>query len=210
VQRAHLAGLYAITPDWSDSYRLLSATEAILEAGCRILQYRNKTASDCHRQEQAVALRGLTRRFDALFLVNDDIDLAEFCEADGVHLGENDGELRAARQRLGTGKILGASCYQNVQLAVSAIQAGADYVAFGSFFPSTTKPHAHRAPLALLVEGKQIGGGAVCAIGGITQDNASPLIQAGADMLAVLSALYDASDPAQAVRQFLSFFQEAS
>lgn len=210
MQAHRLAGLYAITPDWSDTRRLLGVSEALLAAGCRILQYRNKVASDGHRQEQAVALRGLTRRFDALFLVNDDIDLACFCEADGVHLGEDDAELRVARHRLGPGKILGASCYQDMQLAINAARADADYVAFGSFFPSMTKPQARRAPLDLLTRSSQMAGRPVCAIGGITADNAPPLIQAGADMLAVISALYDARDPAQAVRQFLSLFQEAS
>ena len=135
-----LQGLYAITPDWSDSKRLLAVTEAILAAGCRLLQYRNKATSVCHRQEQAVALRGLTHRFDALLIINDDVDLALFCEADGVHLGEDDGELAQARSRLGPYRILGASCYQDPVLAERAAQAGADYVAFGSFFPSPTKP----------------------------------------------------------------------
>jgi thiamine-phosphate pyrophosphorylase len=201
---ARLRGLYAITPDWSDSKRLLAVTEAILSAGCRLLQYRNKASSPCHRQEQAAALRTLTHRFDALLIVNDDMDLAGFCEADGVHLGENDGELALARARLGAGKILGASCYQDPALAMNAARAGADYVAFGSFFPSPSKPQARRAGLELLAAGKAVSGRPVCAIGGITPANARPLVQAGADMLAVISALYDAPDPAEATRQFIT------
>lgn len=201
-----LRGLYAITPDWSDSKRLLAVTQAILAAGCRLLQYRNKAASECHRQEQAVALRGLTRRFGALLIINDDVELAGFCEADGVHLGEDDGELVQARSRLGAGRILGASCYQDPALADRAARAGADYVAFGSFFPSPTKPQARRAPPELLAQGKAVSGKPVCAIGGITVEYALPLIKAGADMVAVISALYDAPDPALAARQFMTHF----
>ncbi|MEW5769288.1 MAG: thiamine phosphate synthase [Pseudomonadota bacterium] len=205
--RAALRGLYAITPDWGDTRRLLAASEAILAAGCRILQYRNKTASDCHRQEQAVALRGLTRRFDALLIINDDVELTAFCEADGVHLGEDDGGLRQARARLGAARILGASCYQDPQLARQAAEAGADYVAFGSFFASPSKPQARRAQPELLAAGKAASGLPVCAIGGIAPDNAGPLVRAGADMLAVISALYDAADPGAAARQFILLFE---
>lgn len=204
-------GLYAITPDWIDSRRLLMATEAILAAGCRFLQYRNKSASDCHRQEQAVSLRGLTRKYGARLIINDDIDLALFCGADGVHLGEDDGEPAAARIRLdaaGPGKILGASCYQSLDKAVSAARMGADYIAFGSFFASPTKPLARRADLGLLAAGKAMTGLPACAIGGITPDNAGELVRAGADLLAVISALYEADDPGRATRQFMTLFEE--
>lgn len=205
--RAHLRGLYAITPDWGDSRRLLTATEAILAAGCQLLQYRNKAASPCHRQEQAAALRGLTRRFDALLIINDDVDLALFCEADGVHLGEGDGELAQARARLGAGRILGASCYQDPARAEQAARAGTDYVAFGSFYPSPSKPQARPAHPDLLAAGKTVSGRPVCAIGGIDTDNALPLIRAGADMLAVISALYDVPEPGQTARQFITLFE---
>jgi thiamine-phosphate pyrophosphorylase len=204
-------GLYAITPDWSDSRRLLAVTEAILAAGCRFLQYRNKATTDCHRQEQAVALRGLTRKYGARLIINDDVDLALFCDADGVHLGEDDGALAAARIRLdaaGPGKILGASCYQSLGKAVSAARMGADYIAFGSFFASPTKPLAKRADLGLLAAGKEETGLPVCAIGGITPDNAGELVRAGADLLAVISALYEADAPGRATRQFVNFFEE--
>lgn len=204
-------GLYAITPDWSDSRRLLETAEAILAAGCRWLQYRNKATSDCHRQEQAVALRGLTRKYGARLIVNDDLDLALFCAADGVHLGEDDGELAAARLRLdaaGPGRILGASCYQRLDLAEAAAKAGADYIAFGSFFASPTKPLAKRADLGLLRAGKEKTGLPVCAIGGITPANAGELVAAGADLLAVISALFDAADPYKTTRQFLTHFEE--
>ncbi len=203
-------GLYAITPDWSDSRRLLERTEVILAAGCRWLQYRNKATSDCHRQEQAVALRGLTRKYGARLIVNDDLDLALFCDADGVHLGEDDGGLAKARARLdhaGPGRILGASCYQSLDLAQAAAKAGADYLAFGSFFASPTKPLARRAELDLLAVGKANTGLPVCAIGGITPANAGALVAAGADLLAVISALYEAADPNETTRQFLTHFE---
>lgn len=209
--RPAFRGLYAITPDWSDSRRLLETAEAILAAGCRWLQYRNKAASDCHRQEQAVALRGLTRKHGARLIVNDDLDLALFCEADGVHLGEDDGELAKARLRLdaaGPGRILGASCYQRLDLAEAAAKAGADYIAFGSFFASPTKPLARRADPGLLAAGKAMTGLPACAIGGITPDNAGELVRAGADLLAVISALYEADDPGRATRQFMTLFEE--
>jgi thiamine-phosphate pyrophosphorylase len=213
-------GLYAITPDWRDTRRLLEATAAILDAGCRLVQYRNKAASPCHRQEQAVALRGLTRRHDARLIVNDDLELALFCEADGVHLGEDDGGLAAARKRLDdsarkrldesppAGKILGASCYQSLERALAEAKAGADYLAFGSFFASPTKPQAKRADSALLAAAKAATGLPVCAIGGITAARAGELIAAGADLLAVISALYDVPDPYRAAREFMQFFEE--
>jgi thiamine-phosphate pyrophosphorylase len=204
---ARLRGLYAITPDWADSRRLLEVSEAILAGGCRILQYRNKATSDCHRQEQAVALRGLTRRYDALLIINDDADLALFAEADGAHLGEDDGELAAARGPLDA-RVLGASCYQSLDLARNAARAGADYLAFGSFFASPTKPLARRADPALLPAARAEFGLPVCAIGGITLDNAASLLAAGADMLAVISALYDAAAPRAATERFIQLFEE--
>jgi thiamine-phosphate pyrophosphorylase len=206
-----LHGLYAITPDWNDTRRLLSVTEAILSAGCRVLQYRNKAASSCHAQEQAVALRGLTLKFGARLIINDDLDLALFSEADGVHLGEDDGQLAAARARLdraGAYNILGASCYQSLPLALAAAQLGADYLAFGSFFASPTKPQAKRADPGLIVAAKRETALPICAIGGITLANAGSLIAAGADLLAVISALYDAPDPYQAALKFVQLFQE--
>ncbi|NWG88144.1 MAG: thiamine phosphate synthase [Hydrogenophilaceae bacterium] len=201
-----LKGLYAVTPDWNDSKRLLASTEAILAGGCRIVQYRNKAASDCHRQEQAGALRALTRRYHALLIVNDFVDLALQIEADGVHLGGDDGDLAAARARLGAGKILGASCYDDLGLARRAQTAGADYVAFGSFFPSQVKPDARRASLDLLRAARAEIELPICAIGGITASNGRALVEAGADLLAVISALYEADDPKAAAEEFASLF----
>lgn len=204
---ATLKGLYAVTPDWDDTPKLIAVTEAILRGGGRIVQYRNKTTTPCHRDEQAVALRGLTRRYGALLIVNDDIDLALACEADGVHLGGDDGDLAAARARLGPEKLLGASCYQDLGLAEAAAHADADYVAFGSFFPSPTKPEAKRAGTELIAPAKTQTGLPVCAIGGITLDNAAPLVAAGADLLAVITAVYNSPDPERASRDFMQLFE---
>lgn len=203
-----LDGLYAITPDWADSARLITVTEAILAGGCRLLQYRNKSASPCHRDEQAVALRGLTRRFGARLIVNDDVELALLCEADGVHLGGDDGDLAAARKRLGPDRLLGASCYQSLDLARAAVAAGADYIAFGSFFASPTKPLAKRADPDLIQAARVELGRPVCAIGGIDLSNAAGLITAGADLLAVITAVYNNADPERASRDFMQLFEK--
>jgi len=203
-----LEGLYAITPDWHDTARLVAVTAAVLQGGCRLIQYRNKTATPCHRDEQAVALRGLTRRHGARLIVNDDVDLALACEADGVHLGGDDGDLAEARRRLGPDRLLGASCYQSLEIAASAARAGVDYIAFGSFFASPTKPLAKRADPALIAEAKTRFGLPVAAIGGITQCNAGALVAAGADMLAVISAVYNADDPERASGAFQRFFED--
>lgn len=204
---SRLEGLYAITPDWADTAHLITVTEAILRGGCRLLQYRNKTASPCHRDEQAVALRGLTRRYGASLIVNDDVGLALACEADGAHLGGDDGDLVEARRRLGPDRLLGASCYQDLDLVAAAAQAGVDYVAFGSFFASPTKPLARRAEPALIAAAKERFGLPVCCIGGITPDQAPGLVEAGADLLAVISAVYNSADPERASRDFMQLFE---
>lgn len=205
-ERVRLSGLYAITPDWADTARLLATTTAILEGGCRLVQYRNKGASAALKAQQARALRALTRRFGARLLVNDDLALALEVGADGVHLGREDGDLAAARAALGRDRLLGASCYQSLAAARAAAAAGADYVAFGSFFASPTKPQAARADPALLVAARRELDVPLAAIGGITTDNAAALVEAGADLLAVISALYDAPDPSLAAQAFGRLF----
>lgn len=201
-----LEGLYAITPDWTDTARLLRVTAAILDGGCGLLQYRNKTADVDLRLAQAQALRALTRERGAALLINDDPELALAIGADGAHLGADDGDLSEARGRLDHGMILGASCYQSLDQARAAVAAGADYVAFGSFFPSPSKPQARRADPALLAKARAELPVPVVAIGGITPDNAPPLLEAGVHMLAVISALYDAPDPAAAASRFNRLF----
>jgi len=200
-------GLYAITPDEPVTGRLLARVEAVLRAGASWLQYRNKAASEELRAEQALALQPLCDRFDVPLIVNDDWALAAAIGAAGAHLGEDDGELALARRELGEDAILGASCYDDAARARQAVFAGASYIAFGAFFPSPTKPNARRASAELLRETAALGVPRV-AIGGITPDNARPLIEAGADLVAVISGVFDAPDPAAATRAYLSCFEE--
>ncbi|MDD5240683.1 MAG: thiamine phosphate synthase [Sulfuricella sp.] len=189
-----IGGLYAITPECADTARLLQMVEQALKGGARLVQYRSKQADPALRHEQASELLTLCQRFRVPLIVNDDVRLADLTGADGVHLGRGDGGVREARLILGPGKIIGVSCYDDLQLALDAETQGADYVAFGCFFPSPTKPGAMAAPLALLHEAKQSLSIPVVAIGGITPDNAGALAEAGADAVAVISALFDHGD----------------
>lgn len=194
-------GLYLVTPDWTDTGRLLAVTEAALRGGAVCVQYRNKLADPALQLTQASALRTLTRSLGATLIVNDDISLARRCDADGVHLGREDGELAAARAALGPDFIIGASCYNEFARAEAAAQAGASYIAFGAMYPSPTKPHAVSADRGLIQQAKSVLGLPVACIGGITADNAMPLVQAGADWLAVITDIYAAGDAqAQAAR----------
>ncbi len=205
----HLRGLYAVTPDEADSARLLALVRRALAGGAGILQYRNKVADAALRHAQATALRALCHDYGAALIINDDLELAIAVNADGVHLGGDDGSLAAARARLGPDKWLGASCYSHVENAERAIAEGADHIAFGSFFVSTVKPGAVRSPLALLTEAKRRFRVPVVAIGGITLDNAPQLIAAGADSVAVISALFGASDVTLAAQQFNALFGDS-
>jgi len=199
-------GLYAITPETADTEHLLTQVEAALTGGVAAVQYRDKSDDVARRHEQASELVALCRQFGVPLIVNDDLRLADLCDADGVHLGRDDSSLREARIILGKGKIIGASCYQDLALAQAAQAAGADYVAFGSFFPSPTKPAAPRADLALLHDASPALRLPIVAIGGITLANATPLLDAGADSLAVLSALFDAPDIRAAAHAFNRLF----
>jgi thiamine-phosphate pyrophosphorylase len=205
VKRA-ISGLYAVTPDVADTPALIAAAEAALAGGARLLQYRNKPAPATLRMAQARALLALCRKYRAPLVINDHLDLALAVEADGVHLGAEDGSLAAARAQLGPARIIGASCYDRIELALEAERLGADYVAFGSFFPSSVKPGAVRAPLVLLWDAKRRLSVPVVAIGGITLENAPELIAAGADSVAVISALFDADDVGIAARRFSALF----
>lgn len=189
-----LRGLYAITPECQDAQKLLRQVEAALSGGCQIVQFRDKTSTMPECVARARALRQLTLRFSAKLLINDDLALTKLVDADGVHLGHEDGNLVAARAILGPGKILGASCYADFSTAHKAQAAGADYVAFGAVYSSLTKPHAPLAAVDLFFQAKNSLVAASCAIGGITLDNAPPLITAGADLLAVITDLFNAPD----------------
>jgi len=196
-----LRGLYAITPEIADSETLLRSVAQALEGGIAMLQYRRK---DGQRLDEARNLARMCRDRAVPFVVNDDIDIAIASGADGAHLGRDDGDLAAARSRL-KGKILGVSCYNSPDAAHAAVAAGADYVAFGSVFPSPTKPAALRAPLSLFGAARALGVPLV-AIGGITLQNAPQLIAAGADCLAVISDLFEAPDIAEKARAYGKLF----
>lgn len=203
-------GIYAITPDTDDTAKLLSQVEAALAGGVAAVQYRDKSGDVARRHEQASELHALCRRHHVPLIINDDLRLADLCGADGVHLGRDDGSLREARIILGPDKLIGASCYQSLELARAAQDAGADYVAFGSFFASPTKPAAGRADAALLRRAASSIRIPVVAIGGITVGNAPPLLDAGADSLAVLSALFDAADIRAAAHALNQLFEVES
>lgn len=202
-----IAGLYAITPDIADTTDLLLRTRAAVSGGARVLQYRNKTASPALRLEQALALQQLCVELGVPLIINDHLDLALAVNAAGLHLGGEDGDIAAARARLGPGKLLGASCYDRIELAQSAVAAGADHIAFGSFFASSVKPDAVRPPLGLIGRAKKQFCLPLVAIGGITPHNAPQLIAAGVDAVAVISAVFTAPDVAAAAREFQNLFE---
>lgn len=200
-----LRGLYALTPEHADGGALLSMASQALEGGAALLQYRAKSLPWPTRLEQASRLAVLCRRKSVPFIVNDDVALALECGADGVHLGREDGDLVAARAKL-RGKILGASCYDSLDRARAAVAAGADYVAFGSVFASPTKPAAVRAPLGLFAGARALGV-PLAAIGGVTLERAPELVRAGADLLAVITDLFDAPDITARARAYQELFR---
>lgn len=199
VRSARVAGLYAVTPDEPDTRLLVAKVVAAVDGGATMVQYRNKTLDPRVRRAQAHALAQTQAVRRALFIVNDDAFLARDVDADGVHLGEDDGEVAQARACIGRDRIIGVSCYDDVDRARAAIAAGADYVAFGSFFASTIKPGARRATVDLLARARMLGV-PVVAIGGITAANAPLLIAAGADAVAVISDVFAHEDVADVTR----------
>lgn len=203
-------GLYAVTPERADGRQLLAEVEAVLAGGCRLLQFRDKTSAMPERLARARALRELTRRHGAELLINDDLALARLVDADGVHLGQDDGNLVLARAVLGPDRLLGASCYADFSAARAAVAAGVDYVAFGAVYPSNTKPNAARAGLELFARCRNELAVPACAIGGITLDLAPPLLAAGASLLAVITDLFGAPDPAARASAYQQLFQEPS
>jgi len=203
-----LAGLYAITPDEPGTDILVRKVGLALRGGASAVQYRNKSAARALRLEQGRALAALCRAAGASFIVNDDVALALELDADGAHLGADDGDLSEARQRLGPDKLLGASCYGRIGLARAAVEAGADYLAFGSVFSSLTKPGAERAPLEIFAEARRSIALPLVAIGGISLQNAPQVFAAGADAVAVISALFDAEDIAGRASGFTGLHQQ--
>jgi thiamine-phosphate pyrophosphorylase len=205
-----LAGLYALTPDDNLLPRLSALVESALKGGVQWVQYRNKIAPAPLRRAQAAELLRICRAHGAKLIINDDIWLAVEIGADGAHIGRDDmpgGSLTAARNALGSKRILGVSCYDDLARAEVAVDAGADYIAIGSVFASVSKPDATRASLDLVAEAKKRFKVPFCAIGGITVKNAPEVIKSGADMIAVLSDLFDAMDIQKQAEKFRHLFK---
>lgn len=204
-RRDRLRGLYLITPDRADTSSLLSDLSGLLAVRPALLQYRNKLAGDELKHEQAVAILRLCRAAGVPLIINDDVDLALRIGADGVHIGGDDGEPEVVRRQLGPDRLLGVSCYAGLEHARRAHAAGADYIAFGAVRPSSTKPLAVSAPLSLFRDAAGLGLPMV-GIGGLTLENAEPVIAAGADMLAVISDIFDAPDPVGRAQAYTQLF----
>lgn len=203
-----LHGLYGITDvELLSGQSLIPSIEEALAGGLKIVQYRNKTQNYTRKLEQARKLKKSCQAYQALLIINDDVRLAREVNADGVHLGSDDASMEEARQVLGEQAIIGCSCYNQLDLALRAQDFGADYVAFGRFYASKTKPQAVQAAVDILQQAKNLLDIPVCAIGGITLDNAAPLIEQGADMIAVIHGLFGADDIHQRAGQFCRLFQ---
>ena len=198
-----IQGLYAVTPDTLNTQLLCKKVAAALQGGASMVQYRNKAADAGLRLRQASALLALCRSHGVPLIINDHLDLCAQIDADGLHLGATDCDLGAARRLLGDAKILGASCYNRIDLAVQAEAAGASYVAFGACFVSQTKPNVTKADLSLFQTKLNIP---KVAIGGITLENAPQVIAAGADSIAVVGALFGADDIEAIAKQFTRLF----
>ena len=201
-----LSGLYAIT-DGASLPALPAAVESAIRGGAHLVQYREKSLDAGRRLLEARTLVEVCRGHGVPLIVNDDVALAAEVGADGVHLGKDDGRIEDARVRLGPRALIGVSCYDSLERAVRAAHDGADYVAFGSFFASGSKPAAVRAPLALLVEARRKLDIPLCAIGGITPENGAELLAAGADMLAAINGVFAAGDACSAAKAYSKLFR---
>ena len=201
-----MQGLYLVTPNWNDTDRLLACTAAALDAGAAMVQYRHKDASDALRREQGAALLALCRRYGRPLIINDHVALCLTLGADGVHVGGTDVAVREARAALGPAKIVGASCYGELERARVAAAEGASYLAFGGFYPSPVKRYTFITEPELLSEARQEFTLPLVVIGGMTPANAAPLVALGADMVAAITSVYLAPDPAAAARQFDALF----
>ncbi len=202
-----LRGLYAITPEEPDTRRLLKRVGQVLDQGITLLQYRSKSTDAGLRMEQALALKLTCLPYDVPLIVNDDIALARAVQADGVHLGDGDGEVATAREELGERAIIGVTCKSSLERAQAAKKQGADYLAFGAFYSSPSKPSAASAEPAILGQARALGLPLV-AIGGILPQHVTGLRDAGADMVAAISGLWDARDPAAAARAYIQAFDD--
>ena len=204
-----LKGLYAIADvQCIGSTQFIEKVNDVLAAGVKIIQYRDKTSSDEKKFTLASEVKSLTVKHHALLIINDDVHLTKSIDADGVHLGKDDDLILDAREKLGVNKIIGASCYNDFENAIKAVDSGANYVAFGSLFSSQSKPNAPRADLNLLIRAKKELEIPVCAIGGINKTNLHLLLDVGVDMIAIISALFKSNSPRQTAEEFLTLMQQ--
>ena len=202
-----ISGIYAITPDLTDTQKLVLLTQQAITGGVKLVQYRNKTADRILRLEQATLLFQLCQKFNIPLIINDDLDLVIKIGADGVHLGAEDITVTEARYRLGPEKIIGASCYNQISIAIEAETLGADYAAFGAFFISNTKPFAVAASKNLLYQAKQCLQIPVVAIGGITSENIVELVYRGADAVAVSRFLFNSVNTQSEAKKLSCIFE---
>jgi thiamine-phosphate pyrophosphorylase len=202
-----MKGLYLVTPDWDDTHKLLSVTECGLRGGAALVQYRHKTAGPELRREQAMHLLALCRKYGRPFIVNDFVELCIELNADGVHVGGTDESVGKVRAAVGPAKIVGASCYGSLELARDAHRAGASYVAFGGFYPSRVKKYEVTTSPQIVAQAKSEIPLPNCVIGGMTHENAVPLVEQGTDMVAAISSVYMAEDPEAAAREFANLFR---
>ncbi len=202
-----MKGLYLVTPDWDDTDQLLAASEQAIAGGATLLQYRHKTASDALRNEQAAALLKLCRRLGVPLIINDYVALCEALDADGVHVGGTDATVAEVRAQVGKDKIVGASCYGDLQRARDAVAAGASYVAFGGFYPSRVKKYEVTTPPAIITQAISELSVPVCVIGGMTAENSAPLVALGSHMVAAISSVYASDDPRAAAERFTALFR---
>jgi len=201
-------GLYAITDSKLLSpERMVEAVALAIQGGAVMIQYRDKGDDMMRRQWEATDLSNLCRPLGVPLIINDDIELAAQVMAKGVHLGREDADIASARAQLGANAIIGVSCYNDLERAIEAEKAGADYVAFGSFFPSRSKPNAVKADAELIRRAKQQLSIPVVAIGGITADNGAQLVAAGADMLAVITDVFGQADILAAAERIAHLFE---
>ena len=201
-----LRGLYAITDSQLLAGKMLAYVEAALDGGLTLLQYRDKSSDDARRLREAEALRDLCARYNTRLIINDDAELAARLGV-GVHLGQTDGPLTPARALLGSKAIIGSTCHSQIDLAEQAAKEGASYVAFGRFFNSSTKPGAPTATLDVLDQARSQLKLPICVIGGITLENAAPLVAHGADLLAVVHGLFGADSTREVTRRAKAFNQ---
>ncbi len=210
LRNPKISGLYAITPELENTWNLLDKTRQALEGGAKLIQYRNKSANRILLREQARLLLQLCREYEIPLIINDYLDLAMEIDADGLHVGQHDAAILEARDQLGCNKIIGASCYNNLDQAIRAEKEGADYVAFGAFFPSLTKPNTVSVTVNLIGEAKKKITVPIVGIGGIRLTNARMVIQSGCAAIAVCNDLFQSENVKVKAARYAQLFAETN